>query len=184
MKPGIQILNSTRWTYRIKWRHRMDITVTITTIIMVRQRRITLAASQIQLVRAVIRAVVVENLVMKMTVSVAVWLAIAFQRGKNSVECFLIFFLNYWLLKCGSHSGIVIRSSGKSQPGINQYSAILKAILAELQERREDCDKVREKLERLEVSQKILFIHRAMFDKITQLRICYVFRVSTKISRM
>ncbi len=50
----------------------MDITVTITTIIMVRQRRITLAASQIQLVRAVIRAVVVENLVMKMTVSVAV----------------------------------------------------------------------------------------------------------------
>lgn len=46
----------------------------------------------------------------------------------------------------------VYRSSGKSQPGINQYSAILKAILAELQERREDCDKVREKLERLEVS--------------------------------
>ncbi|XP_037034279.1 transmembrane and coiled-coil domains protein 2-like isoform X3 [Bradysia coprophila] len=40
--------------------------------------------------------------------------------------------------------------SGKSQPGINQYSAILKAILAELQERREDCDKLREKLERLE----------------------------------
>lgn len=28
----------------------------------------------------------------------------------------------------------------------------MKAILAELQERREDCDKVREKLERLEVS--------------------------------
>lgn len=46
----------------------------------------------------------------------------------------------------------LVCSSGKSQPGINQYSAILKAILAELQERREDCDKLREKLERLEVS--------------------------------
>lgn len=56
------------------------------------------------------------------------------------------------LVELQNHSGIVDRSSGKSQPAINQYSAILKAILAELQERREDCDKVREKLERLEVS--------------------------------
>lgn len=56
------------------------------------------------------------------------------------------------LVELQNHSGTVDRSSGKSQPAINQYSAILKAILAELQERREDCDKVRGKLERLEVS--------------------------------
>lgn len=59
-----------------------------------------------------------------------------------------------------NHSGIVDRSSGKSQPGINQYSAILKAILAELQERREDCDKVRGKLERLEVCLFNLLTHQ------------------------
>lgn len=49
----------------------MDITVIITITIMVRQRQITLAL-QIRPVLEVIKVVVVENSVMKMTVSVAV----------------------------------------------------------------------------------------------------------------
>lgn len=45
--------------------------------------------------------------------------------------------------------------SGKSQPETNQQNAVfLKAIFAELQERREDCVKLKEKLERLEAIQK------------------------------
>lgn len=51
---------------------------------------------------------------------------------------------------------IIKISSGKNQPLLlHQYSGILKAILAELQERKEDYDKLREKLDRLEV---ILFL--------------------------
>lgn len=49
----------------------MDITVIITITIMVRQRQITLAL-QIRPVLEVIKVAVVENSVMKMTVSVAV----------------------------------------------------------------------------------------------------------------
>lgn len=49
----------------------MDITGTITIIIMVRQRQIILEL-QIQPVQVVIKEVVVANSVMKMTVSVAV----------------------------------------------------------------------------------------------------------------
>lgn len=45
--------------------------------------------------------------------------------------------------------------SGKSQPETNQQTSVfLKAIFAELQERREDCVKLKEKLERLEAVQK------------------------------
>lgn len=44
-------------------------------------------------------------------------------------------------------------SSGKSHPGGNQQHALfLKTIFAELQERREDCTKLKEKLERYDVS--------------------------------
>ena len=54
---------------------------------------------------------------------------------------------------------VLIFSSGKSQPEVlTQYSVVLKAILSDLQERREDCDKLREKLERLEVIVNTLFI--------------------------
>lgn len=49
----------------------------------------------------------------------------------------------------------MIRRSGKSHPETNpQNSLFLKAIFAELQERREDCTKLKEKLERLEAVQK------------------------------
>lgn len=43
------------------------------------------------------------------------------------------------------------RRSGKSNAELHRYSGVLKTILTELQERREDCDKMREKVERLEV---------------------------------
>lgn len=52
------------------------------------------------------------------------------------------------------HSILIFRS-GKSQPAISQYSVIIKAILADLQERREDCDKLREKIDRLEVQYSV-----------------------------
>lgn len=42
-------------------------------------------------------------------------------------------------------------SSGKSQSGTSQL--MLKAILTEIQERKDDIDKLRERIERLEVSE-------------------------------
>lgn len=49
-------------------------------------------------------------------------------------------------------------SSGKSHPGVNQQNALfLKAIFAELQERRDDCVKLKEKLERYDVSCEMVY---------------------------
>ena len=52
------------------------------------------------------------------------------------------------------HYPIQLSRSGKSHPGTNQQNSVfLKAIFVELQERREDCIKLKERLERLEVRQ-------------------------------
>lgn len=59
------------------------------------------------------------------------------------------FLLNLFLLNC-----FFCNRSGKNHAPAEQY---LKTIIAEIQERREDCDKLRERLERLEVSKTFFF---------------------------
>lgn len=45
-----------------------------------------------------------------------------------------------------------ISSSGKSQSGASQYHIVLKTLLTELAERKDECEKLKERVDRLEVS--------------------------------
>lgn len=76
-----------------------------------------------------------------MEVNAVVLLVIVYQEG----EYLLVFFLfdgKFYVF-------FQLNRSGKNHAPAEQY---LKTIIAEIQERREDCDKLRERLERLEVS--------------------------------
>lgn len=108
----------------------------------------------------------VENSVVNMTVNVAAWQATVHPEGKTTLFFMLIpsetckcFFLIFRLfLKCkhttGSGSGGAGHNcNSKDNTEKSQQLAInLKAVLGELEERKEDFEKLKQKLERLEVS--------------------------------
>lgn len=151
-KPGTQIQNWTRSIcHRIKWSRRRTIRTIIRTIrtimrtITARQRPTIMRRA---LAAAVVAVAAAESSAMTMTASAAAWPVTVYRQGKTGAKC----------VYCVSESCMMdcffflwCASSGKSNAAIHQYSGVLKTILTELKERREDCDKMREKVERLEV---------------------------------
>jgi len=95
-------------------------------------------------------AAALANSTVTMAVSAAASPAKAYQLGKwNGVDYHHlgVFFNNMLLIFCTC-------SSGKSQSGASQYHIVLKSLLTELAERKAEIEKLKERIEGLEVNNK------------------------------